>query len=98
MIAKAVTPLSLWAPRGPRFRGTSPAVKQAAGKGQPVTQDIALSVKDGKVSCSINGTEVASVDKAEVVGAGKLDSLDGIAGIRVAHNVDVKISNFKITK
>jgi hypothetical protein len=34
----------------------------------------------------------------KVEGAGKLDSLDGVAGLRVAHNVDVKVSNFKITK
>jgi hypothetical protein len=82
---------------GGRRPGTNAAVKKA-DKGQPVSQEIALSVKGGKVSCSINGTEVVSVDKAEVVGAGKLDSLDGVAGLRVAHNVDVKVSNFKITK
>jgi hypothetical protein len=83
---------------GGRRPGTSAAVKKAEGKGQPVTQEISMSVKGGKVSCSINGTEVASADKAEVVGAGKLESLDGIAGIRVAHNVDVTVSNFKVTK
>ena len=83
---------------GGRRPGTNAAVKKADAKGQPVTQEISMSVKAGKVSCSINGAEVASVDKAEVTGAGKLDSLDGIAGIRVAHNVDVTISNFKVTK
>ena len=42
------------------------AVHKAAGKGQPVTQDVALSVKGNKVECSINGTVVASDEKALV--------------------------------
>jgi len=74
------------------------AVKKAEGKGQPVAQEIALAVKGDKVTCSINGAEVASVPKADLVGAGKLESLDGIAGIRVGHNVDVKVTNFKVAK
>jgi hypothetical protein len=74
------------------------AVHKAADKGQPVTQDIKMSVKGSRVTCTINGTEVASVDKGELVGAGKLDSVEGTAGIRVAHNVDVKVSNFKFEK
>src|SRR5882757_5931593 len=43
------------------------AVHKAAGPGQPVTQEVAMSVKGDKVSCSINGTEVWSADKATVV-------------------------------
>ena len=74
------------------------AVHKAAGTGEPVTQEIKMSVKGSRVSCSINGTEVASLDKGELVGAGKLDSVEGIAGIRVAHNVDVKVTNFKVAK
>ena len=74
------------------------AVHKAADKGQPVTQEVKMSVKGSRVSCSINGTEVASVDKGEVTGAGKLDSVEGTPGIRVAHNVDVKVTNFKVEK
>ena len=74
------------------------AIHKAAGKGEPVTQDIAMSVKGDTVSCSINGTVVATYPKSEVVGAGKLTSTDGIAGIRVAHNVDVNVTNFKVAK
>ena len=37
---------------------------KAAGKGQPVTQEIAVSVKGDKVECAINGTMVGSYDKA----------------------------------
>jgi hypothetical protein len=77
---------------------TNAAVHKAAGQGEPVTQEIAVSVKDGKVSCSINGTDVASYDKAALVTAGKLKSTDGVYGLRFAHNTDVIVSNFALTK
>jgi hypothetical protein len=70
------------------------AVHKAAGPGQPVSQDIALSVKGDKVECSINGTVVASYDKSAVVGEGKLKSTDGAYGLRFAHNTDVEVKNF----
>jgi hypothetical protein len=70
------------------------AVHKAAGKDQPVSQDIAITVKGDKVSCTINGTEVQSYTKAELTGAGKLPSLDGIYGIRFAHNTDAHVSGF----
>src|SRR5262252_5625096 len=59
-------------------RGTpDPAVNKAAAVGQPVEQEIALSVKGDKVSCSINNKEVWSAAKSELVTAGKLKSTDG---------------------
>lgn len=73
----------------------NPAVHVAAGIGQPVDQTIALSVKGGRVECSINGTVVAGFDKAELVTAGKLDSLDGVYGIRAAHNTEFVVTGFK---
>jgi hypothetical protein len=74
------------------------AVHKAAGPGQPVEQKIALSVKGGKVECAINGTVVASYDKAQVVTAGKLKSTDGIYGIRFAHNTEGSVAGLKLTK
>ncbi len=74
------------------------AVAKAAGPGQPVKQDIAVSVKGDKVECSINGTVVGSYDKAAVVTAGKLKSTDGIYGIRFAHNTDAVVSGLTMTK
>ena len=74
------------------------AVHKAAGPGQAVEQTISMSVKGSRVTCSVNGTEVASYDKGEVTGAGKIPSTDGIVGIRVAHNVDVTVKDFKVTK
>ncbi len=73
-------------------------VHKAAGQGQPVGQDIALSVKDGKVECSINGTVVASYDKALLVTGGKLKSTDGTYGLRFAHNTDVMVTGLMMTK
>jgi hypothetical protein len=87
-----------FAPNNNRRPTASDAVHKAAAKGEPVTQDISMSVKGSKVSCSINGTEVASFDKADLVGDGKLASIAGTPGIRVAHNVDVKVTNYKVTK
>jgi hypothetical protein len=74
------------------------AVHKAAGVGSPVTQDIAVSVKGDKVTCSINGTVVGTYNKSDVVGAGKLKSTDGIYGIRFAHNTDGVVSGLTVTK
>ena len=76
----------------------NPAVHKAAGVGQPVTQDIAMSVKGDKVDCAINGTVVASYDKASLVGPGKLKSTDGVYGIRFAHNTDGTVTGLTMTK
>jgi len=74
------------------------AINKAAGKGSPVKQDIALSVTGDKIECSVNGTVVGSYPKADVVAAGKLKSTDGVYGLRFAHNTEVQVSNFKMTK
>jgi hypothetical protein len=81
-------------------RGATPnaAINKAAGKDQPVTQEIALSVKGDKVECAINGTTVASVPKTEVVGEGKLKSTDGVYGIRFAHNTEAMVTGLTVTK
>jgi hypothetical protein len=74
------------------------AVHKAAGKDQPVTQEIAVSVKGDKVECAINGTTVASYDKAALVAAGKLKSTDGVYGVRFAHNTEATVSGLTVTK
>ena len=76
----------------------NPAVNKAAGVGQPVTQEIAVTVKGDNISCSINGKQVASFTRAEVVAPGKLKSTDGVYGIRFAHNTEATVTGFKITK
>jgi hypothetical protein len=80
-------------------RGTEdPAVNKAAGVGQPVTQEIALSVKGDKVECSINNKVVASYDKSALVTAGKLKSTDGVYGIRFAHNTEAFVTGLTVSK
>jgi hypothetical protein len=74
------------------------AVHKAAGPGEPVTQEIAVSVKGDKVECAINGTVVGSYPKADVVGAGKLKSTDGVYGVRFAHNTEATVTGLTMTK
>jgi len=80
-------------------RGTaSPAVNKAAGPGEPVTQDIALSVKGDKVECAINGTVVGTYDRSALVSDGTLKSTDGVYGLRFSHNTDAIVTGFTLTK
>ena len=79
-------------------RAPSPAVHKAAAVGEPVSQDIAISVKGDKVECSVNGTVVGSFDKSAVVTAGKLKATDGVYGIRFAHNTEATVSGLAMTK
>ena len=76
----------------------SPAVHKAAGVGEPVSQDIAVTVKGDKIDCAVNGTVVASFSKADVVGAGKLKSTDGVYGIRFAHNTEATVTGLMVMK
>ena len=76
----------------------NPAVHKAAGIGQPVTQEIAMSVKGDAVSCTINGVQVATYPKADVVGPGKLKSTDGVYGFRFAHNTEGTVTGFGVSK
>ena len=59
------------------------AVHRAAGPGEPVTQEIAVSVKGDKIECAINGAVVGSYDKASLVSAGMLKSTDGVFGAKI---------------
>jgi hypothetical protein len=83
---------------GGRNPQANAAVHKAAGRGQPVTQEIAMSVKGNRVECAINGTVVAGYDKASLVTAGKLKSTDGVYGIRFSHNTDATVTGLSMTK
>ncbi|MGH7503280.1 MAG: hypothetical protein ACREL7_16260 [Longimicrobiales bacterium] len=74
------------------------AVNKAAGPGEPVTQEIAVSVRGDKVECAINGTVVGSYDKASLVTAGMLKSTDGVWGIRFAHNTEAIVNGLAMMK
>lgn len=75
----------------------SPAVNKAKGKGESVTQEIALSVTGDKVECAMNGTVVATYDKSALVVDGKLKSTDGVYGIRFAHNTEALVTGLTMT-
>jgi len=74
------------------------AVNKAAGVGQPVKQEIAMTVKGDKVSCSINNKVVATYDRSALVTTGKLKSTDGVYGIRFAHNTEGHVFGLTSTK
>ena len=74
------------------------AVHKAAGIGQPVTQEIAFSVKGDRVECSINGAVVAGYNKSALITAGKLKSTDGTYGLRFAHNTEVDVTGLGLLK
>lgn len=74
------------------------AVHKAAGPGQPVTQDIAMTVKADSVECAINGTVVATYPKSDLVTAGRLKSTDGVYGIRFSHNTDATVTGLTVVK
>jgi hypothetical protein len=74
------------------------AVNRAAGQGEPVTQEIAITVRDGRVDCVINGTVVASYDRDEVVQEGRLRTTDGVYGIRFGHNTEATVSGLTLTQ
>jgi hypothetical protein len=62
------------------------------------TDKLEVIVGAQKVQYMINGKEVYSMDRAQMVGPDKMmTSVDGIAGLRVSHNLDVHIADFKIT-
>ena len=81
-----------------RMGAANPAVHKAAAQNEPVTQEIAWTVKGGRAECSINGTMVAGYDKAELVAPGKLKSTDGIWGLRFTHNVEAIVAGLAMTK
>jgi hypothetical protein len=81
-----------------RSGAVNAAVHKAAAVGETVTNEVAVSVKGDKVTCSMNGTEVASYTKAELVTAGKLKSTDGVWGLRSAHNTEVTVAGLAMSK
>jgi opacity protein-like surface antigen len=78
-------------------RQPNPAVNKAAADGS-TTNEVAWRVKGGTAECLINGKPVATLPAADTTGAGKLESTDGIYGIRVSHNVDLTVTGLALTK
>lgn len=77
-------------------RKASDALRKAGASGT-ATNEIAWKVDAQHVSCVINGVAVETFPRPVLVGPGKLESIDGIYGIRVNHNLDVHIAGFAMT-
>jgi hypothetical protein len=73
------------------------AIKKADAKGD-ATNEVAWRVKGGNAACVVNGQEVKSLTSAELVGAGKLSSLNGKYGYRVSHNLDLTATPLTVAK
>jgi hypothetical protein len=78
-------------------RTANTAIKPADAAGK-ASNEIAWKVTPERTSCLVNGTEVWGYASKDLVGEGKLQSTDGIAGIRVNHNLDVHIAGFTVAK
>jgi hypothetical protein len=74
------------------------AVNRAAGPGEPVTQQIAVSVHPDRIECAINGSVVGTYPRADVVAAGRLGSTDGVYGVRFGHNTEAFITEFGVRR
>ncbi len=78
-------------------RVASPAIRKASAAGA-ATNEIGWRVRGGRAACVINGTEVQAWDAAQLVGADKLKSTDGIYGFRVSHNLDLTVTPLTLAK
>jgi hypothetical protein len=78
-------------------RTANPAIKAVDASGK-ATNQVGWKVTKDRTSCLVNGTEVWVYASPSLVGEGKLESLDGIVGIRVNHNLEVQVSGFSIGK
>ena len=73
------------------------AVHKAAGKDEPVTQEIAMSVKGGYGMLHQRHSR-RRLRQIAIVAPGKLKSTDGMYGLRFAHNTDVKVTGLTMKK
>ena len=74
------------------------AIDKATGPEDDVTQEVGWTVKGQKADCTVNGQVVHSINRGDPAGTVKLDTTDGITGIRLSHNSDVSVPNFTLSK
>ena len=68
------------------------AVHQADATTGESTNEVGWRVQGDKAACVVNGTEVKSFAKSDLVGPDKLVSTDGVYGIRVTHNLELTVT------
>ena len=79
-------------------RSPNAAINKTADTNAEVTQEVAWTVKGKKAECSVNGTVVHTIDLADPANTVKLDTTDGVYGIRVTHNSDVIVTGLAQSK
>lgn len=73
------------------------AIRKASAQGE-ATNEVAWRVTPARTSCLVNGTEVWGYPSRDLVGPGKLESNEGVVGLRVNHNLDLRITGFALTR
>lgn len=73
------------------------AIRKAGPDGETINE-VGWRVQGNKVSCLVNGIEIRSFDKSEVIGPDRLQSTDGVYGIRVSHNVELTVTGLTLTQ
>ena len=68
----------------------SPAIKLYDGKSESVANLLTIVATPASIDFLINGTKVASRPRADLV-------VDGIAGLRVNHNLNLHVSKLEVT-
>ena len=72
------------------------AIQQIQGN-TPARNALEVRVQPDVLRFFVNGTEVKSIPRSVIDGAGPHSGTTGIAGIRVNHNLDVHVDSFAVT-
>ena len=75
---------------------TDHAAIRKSDAGGRATNQVAWKVTPERTSCLVNGTEVWGYASKNLLGPGKLETLDGIAGLRITHDLNVHVSGFAV--
>ncbi len=73
------------------------AVKKASAEGRGSNQ-VGWRVTPERTACVVNGAEVWGYASPSLVGAGKLESINGIAGLRADRGADLEVTGFSIER
>lgn len=75
---------------------TEHAAIRKTDAGGRATNEVAWKVTPERTSCLVNGTEVWGYASKNLLGPGKLETLDGIAGLRITHDLKLHVSGFAV--
>ena len=73
------------------------AIRKADAQGK-ASNTLAVDVGAEQIRFLVNGTAVHSIPRSQVQGPGHINALDGFAGLRVNHNLDVHIDGLKVAQ